>query len=159
MKSSNIQTDYVISAENAVVSKFVTPRGEQPSREQLISLAARAVVEDCREFPSQVQMVAEYINLLADAAAQCILSATCYDSDSTLQYEVAEEIASAAHSRLSNVDFHCHKCGKETASAPDPPEKAVCEDCCEDHDYRYVQGERRHACIHCDKDAPSYWYY
>lgn len=56
------------------------------------------------------------------------------------------------------VDFHCGKCGAETTIAPDPPAKAVCENCCEDHDYRYERGERAHLCVHCGKPAPEDWY-
>lgn len=59
---------------------------------------------------------------------------------------------------MTAIDFHCHQCGKETALAPDPPDKAVCEDCCEDHDYRYDRWERTHVCTHCGKPVDHEWY-
>jgi len=49
------------------------------------------------------------------------------------------------------VDFHCHKCGVETATAPPLPDLAVCEECCEDHEYKYDSYERGSFCIHCNK--------
>jgi hypothetical protein len=49
------------------------------------------------------------------------------------------------------VDFRCHVCGVECPVAPDPPDKAVCEECCEDHDYHYERCERAKVCIHCGK--------
>ena len=58
---------------------------------------------------------------------------------------------------MTEVDFHCHVCGVEVPSAPDPPAKAVCEDHCEDHDYAYEPGERQHLCIHCGKPRPQDW--
>lgn len=51
--------------------------------------------------------------------------------------------------------FICHKCGKETLVAPDPPGKAVCIDCCEDHNYKYERGEHGHFCVNCYKPAPE----
>lgn len=59
---------------------------------------------------------------------------------------------------MSKVDFHCHKCGAETTVAPDPPAKAVCPKCCEDHDYRYDRGMHEHRCIHCDEPRPYDYY-
>jgi hypothetical protein len=58
---------------------------------------------------------------------------------------------------LNPSDFLCRVCGKECPLAPDPPEKAVCEDHCEDHHYVYVQGERRHGCEYCGADRPYDW--
>lgn len=49
------------------------------------------------------------------------------------------------------IDFKCGKCGKECPIAPDPPEKAICEDCCTEHDYKYDKWRRGKFCIHCDK--------
>ena len=54
-------------------------------------------------------------------------------------------------------DFHCGVCGKETDIAPDPPAKAVCPEHCEDHDYIYVPGERRHVCAHCGQERQQDW--
>jgi hypothetical protein len=59
--------------------------------------------------------------------------------------------------RKTAPDFHCHVCGKETDLAPDPPEKAVCPEHCEDHNYVYIRGERRHACEHCGQERPQDW--
>lgn len=55
-------------------------------------------------------------------------------------------------------DFHCHICGKETDTAPDPPELTVCEEHCEDHDYASDSYRRGRFCTHCDKEAPEDWY-
>lgn len=49
------------------------------------------------------------------------------------------------------VDFHCHACGVEVDLAPDPPARAVCENCCPDHDYVYEPSERAHLCQYCGK--------
>jgi DNA-directed RNA polymerase subunit RPC12/RpoP len=58
-------------------------------------------------------------------------------------------------------DFTCQKCGKECDSAPALPERAVCEECCEqvfeEHDHHYVPGERDYWCDHCGKPAPYEW--
>jgi NMD protein affecting ribosome stability and mRNA decay len=58
----------------------------------------------------------------------------------------------------SQIDFSCQKCGKPTDIAPDPPERAVCEDCCEDHEYIYSRGDRTHYCSHCGQNPPPDWY-
>lgn len=52
-------------------------------------------------------------------------------------------------------DFKCHVCGKDCDVAPDPPGKAVCQDHCEDHDYKYERGECGFFCVHCFKKAPD----
>ena len=49
-------------------------------------------------------------------------------------------------------DFKCRVCGQECPIVPDQPGRAVCEEHCEGHDYVYIRGERRTACIHCDKE-------
>lgn len=54
-------------------------------------------------------------------------------------------------------DFHCHRCGAETDIAPDPPALTVCENCCEDHDYRYEREMRATVCFHCGKNQPEDW--
>lgn len=55
--------------------------------------------------------------------------------------------------------FKCHKCGKATDSAPDPPALTICEECCsevnEGHDYKYVRDERDWFCKHCSKQQPE----
>ncbi len=56
------------------------------------------------------------------------------------------------------VDFHCHVCGKETDIAPDPPEKAVCEEHCEDHKYMNDSGLPWPTCEHCGAWAPNDYY-
>jgi len=47
------------------------------------------------------------------------------------------------------VDFSCWVCGVTCAVAPDYPDRAVCPDHCEDHDYVYEKGEQGHFCKHC----------
>lgn len=54
-------------------------------------------------------------------------------------------------------DFRCHVCGKECDIAPQPPERAICEECCEDHEYEYDRGERWKFCAHCGKPIPEDW--
>lgn len=55
------------------------------------------------------------------------------------------------------MDFTCRICGVECDTAPDPPERAICPKCCEDHDYRYDSSMREHRCIHCDEPRPWDW--
>ena len=61
----------------------------------------------------------------------------------------------------NEIDFSCQKCGKQCDVAPDPPERAVCEECCEsifeEHDFRYENSERAYYCQHCGKPAPYEW--
>lgn len=56
---------------------------------------------------------------------------------------------------LTEPDFHCDVCGKETDTCSNPPERTICEDCCEDHDYRYEAEARGEFCVHCGKPAPE----
>lgn len=57
-------------------------------------------------------------------------------------------------------DFHCQICGKDIDMLPaDLTEKAVCEDCCSDHTYRYDKFSRQYLCENCGKPAPDDWYY
>lgn len=51
-------------------------------------------------------------------------------------------------------DFSCRMCGKECDLAPEPPDRAVCEKCCEDHDYIYIDREIGHACRYCGSPCP-----
>jgi len=98
MKSNNINTNYVLTSDG-VASKFTEPRGEQPTREELISIAADAVVADCREFPPQTgETMEEYIDVLAEAAAQGIVS---YNVSVSFSDDVADEIAAIAFQTLS----------------------------------------------------------
>jgi hypothetical protein len=53
---------------------------------------------------------------------------------------------------MTNIDFTCKVCGKECPIAPDPPERAVCEEHCEDHAFEYDPFRRGKFCIHCDKE-------
>lgn len=46
-------------------------------------------------------------------------------------------------------DWTCHKCGKQCCIVGDAP--AICEDCCEDHEYEYDRDERG---WFCKKNAP-----
>lgn len=54
--------------------------------------------------------------------------------------------------------FFCCVCGIPTDTAPRPPDKTVCPDHCEDHEYKYVREERRHECKYCGQEAPPDWY-
>ena len=62
---------------------------------------------------------------------------------------------------MNTVDFHCRACGKETAEAPDLPDRAICEECCgnseEGHDYYYEAMQRHHVCKHCGMFRPEGW--
>lgn len=61
------------------------------------------------------------------------------------------------HAGQRNLDnFACRVCGKEcpTASA----EGAICEDCCEDHQYEYDKWRRNKFCVHCDRQIPDDFY-
>ena len=59
---------------------------------------------------------------------------------------------------MADLDFHCRVCGKETDIAPDPPERAVCAEHCEDHEYQYDQVDRGWFCIHCNHRRPDDWH-
>lgn len=56
------------------------------------------------------------------------------------------------------IDFTCQKCGKECVIAPDPPERAICQDCCEDHEYEYDKWRRGWFCTKCDNEQEPDWY-
>ena len=56
------------------------------------------------------------------------------------------------------IDFSCRVCGDQCAVAPDPPERAVCEDHCPDHEYEYDKWRRSHFCKTCDKQVDPDWY-
>ena len=53
--------------------------------------------------------------------------------------------------------FACRTCGKECNISAGPGQ-AVCEACCEDHDYVYMRAFREKRCQHCDHPAPDDWY-
>jgi hypothetical protein len=53
--------------------------------------------------------------------------------------------------------FACKGCGTECAGSPGPG-LAVCEKCCEDHDYEYRSDLRTKACKHCEKPVDPDWY-
>jgi hypothetical protein len=56
------------------------------------------------------------------------------------------------------IDFSCRVCGIECVIAPDPPDRAVCPEHCEDHDYEYVREDRGTFCKYCYQEAPlEYW--
>lgn len=52
--------------------------------------------------------------------------------------------------------FACRKCGVECASSPGVGQ-AVCETCCDDHDYAYARDRRGHFCKHCEAPRPHDW--
>lgn len=59
---------------------------------------------------------------------------------------------------MTEIDFTCRVCGKLCDSAPDPPDRAVCPEHCEDHEYQHDNFRRSKFCIHCDKEIPEdYW--
>jgi hypothetical protein len=53
----------------------------------------------------------------------------------------------------------CSKCGADDVLAYHTVETAICPNCCEDHEYEYERGERRHYCQHCSAEPPDDWYY
>lgn len=57
------------------------------------------------------------------------------------------------------IDFTCRVCGKQCAIAPNPPERAVCEKHCEDHEYEYERGEQCWLCKHCGQPRAFDWFY
>lgn len=59
---------------------------------------------------------------------------------------------------MSVIDFSCRVCGVQCDIAPDPPDRAVCPEHCEDHDYIYIQGEQTHVCKHCGASPPIDYY-
>ena len=52
-------------------------------------------------------------------------------------------------------NFKCRICGIECPIAPDPPDRAVCETHCEDHQYEYDPWRRGHFCVNCDKQVDN----
>jgi hypothetical protein len=54
------------------------------------------------------------------------------------------------------IDFSCGICGKECPVAPDPPEQAICAECCDKsedgHDYEYDPWRRGRFCLKCDAE-------
>ena len=56
------------------------------------------------------------------------------------------------------IDFSCRVCDVQCAIAPDPPERAVCPEHCEDHNYVYSREDRGTFCEYCWQEAPhDYW--
>ena len=53
----------------------------------------------------------------------------------------------------------CSKCGRDEVIVYDSPETAVCPECCDDHDYIYDRGDRKHYCKNCGAEPPYDWYY
>ncbi len=57
-----------------------------------------------------------------------------------------------------DVDFSCRVCGVQCNVAPPLPDRAVCEEHCEDHEYEYDPMRRGKFCNHCDKERePEYF--
>jgi hypothetical protein len=51
----------------------------------------------------------------------------------------------------------CRECGKDCDIAPEPPERAICEACCPDHEYEYDRMDRHWTCKHCGALRPYDW--
>jgi hypothetical protein len=68
--------------------------------------------------------------------------------------EFAKNMAMTLRAAKPPIDFTCRVCGLTCDIAPDPPERAVCPEHCEDHDYRYERELRGHYCFHCGEEAP-----
>jgi endogenous inhibitor of DNA gyrase (YacG/DUF329 family) len=58
---------------------------------------------------------------------------------------------------VGGKEFECRVCGVQCDIAPQLPERPVCSEHCEDHDYRYERGEG-HRCIHCFAAPPQDWF-
>lgn len=66
-----------------------------------------------------------------------------------------------------NMLFTCRVCGVEVGTHPftinergeEVGSQGICEKHCEDHEFEYVRGERRHECKHCGAEPPDDWYY
>lgn len=58
----------------------------------------------------------------------------------------------------ADLDFRCRVCGDVCPVAPDPPGLAVCEGCCEWHEYEHDRWRRGWFCVHCDAQRPEDWY-
>lgn len=56
------------------------------------------------------------------------------------------------------IDFSCHICGVQCDMAPFLPDRAVCPDHCEDHEYIYDSWDRKHYCNHCGAEPPFDWW-
>ena len=56
------------------------------------------------------------------------------------------------------IDFSCKVCGCQCSVAPDPPERAVCEEHCPDHIYEYDPWRRDRFCKTCDKQVDPDWH-
>lgn len=67
---------------------------------------------------------------------------------------VITEHVKAALAALKRDEFSCRICGNQCDTAPPLPERAVCPEHCEDHEYNYERGEQRHICKHCGQERP-----
>jgi hypothetical protein len=56
------------------------------------------------------------------------------------------------------IEFSCRVCGVACAIAPNPPDRAVCPEHCEDHNYVHDSSRQSHFCEHCDAAVPFDWY-
>ena len=59
---------------------------------------------------------------------------------------------------MVDPDFTCVNCGKETELAAPDPANTVCQDCCDDHDYKYDSCAGWGFCVNCNKPAPDDFY-
>lgn len=53
--------------------------------------------------------------------------------------------------------FGCRKCGAICPMSPGVGQ-AICETCCDEHDYEYNRDLHTHACRHCEKPVDPDWY-
>lgn len=53
--------------------------------------------------------------------------------------------------------FACRVCGAQCPGSPGY-DKAICENCCDEHDYEYSRDQRTHCCRHCEKPVDPDWY-
>lgn len=49
------------------------------------------------------------------------------------------------------VDFHCSKCAAGVDTAPMAPDKALCQKCCVEHEYKFDDISRERRCKYCDR--------
>lgn len=84
------------------------------------------------------------------------------DANDAVVKDFAQNISDSirAHKKPWGVERSpsaCNICGVECDGWKDGIQP-VCPEHCEDHDYEYVQEDRRHECKHCFQIAPLDWF-